>query len=196
MSRKLKIAGAAGIVTPILVFIMILGAIASWPSFNWVNNALSDLGVQWGITASLFNAGLVIGGLLFIIFVAGLFENKGKKIAGKIGSGFFFLACIALVLIGVFNETFIPTHYIVSVMLFVSLPISLFAFVVEFWQLNNRKLGVFTLALSLVAASPWLIQFALSYVPNVAIPETISGLAGSAWTMVLGFIMLKDQKKI
>ncbi len=196
MSRKLKVAGATGIITPIFVFAMILGAIASWPNFNWVNNALSDLGVQWGTTANLFNAGLVTGGLLFIIFITGLFENLGKNAAGKIGTGFFSLGCIALVLIGVFNETFIPTHYIVSVLLFVSLPISLFAFVIEFWRLNNRKLGVFTFALSLIAASPWLLQFALSYVPNVAIPETISGLAGSAWTMVLGFIMLKDQKKI
>jgi hypothetical protein len=32
----------------------------------------------------------------------------------------------------------------------------------------------------------------MRYVPNVAIPETISALSASTWSIVLGFQMLKQ----
>lgn len=193
--KQLQLAGIAGMITPIIVFAMIFGAISSWSNFDWVNNALSDLGVQWGLTANLFNSGLVLGGLLFMIFANGLHLCYGKRIPGKIGSGLFFLACVALIGIGIFNETFSPTHYIVSLMLFICLPLSLLAFAVALWQSKQRKIGVLTLALGIAASVPWLLQFSINYVPNVAIPETISGLTGAAWTMIMGYIILQREKE-
>jgi hypothetical protein len=54
---------------------------------------------------------------------------------------------------------------------------------------------MFTLALSLIAAAPWLLQFALNYVPNVAIPETISGVSGAIWSMTMGYLIMKDNAR-
>ena len=54
-----KIGASSGIVAPIVAFVCILTAIASYPTFSWTNNALSDLGVVPGITGSLFNFGLL-----------------------------------------------------------------------------------------------------------------------------------------
>ena len=195
MSKLLKVAGVLGLVTPIFVFTCILGAVASSSSFSWINNALSDLGVQSGFTETLFNSALVVSGLLFMIVAIGLFVFLGKSLVGKVGVCLFSVACVALMGIGVFNETFRPTHYIVSVMLFVFLPVSLLVFVGAFWQEGRRKLSLFTLALGLVAAAPWLLQFAVHYVSGIAIPESVSGLAGAAWTMVLGYLMLKENRK-
>ncbi len=195
MRRALKVAGTCGVLAPIIAYACILSAIASWSQFSWVNNALSDLGVQPGITAPLFNSGLVVSGLLFIFFATGLFPLLGKSVIGKVGAAVFVLACVALVCIGVFNEHFSPTHYIVSVMLFVLLPISLLILTGAFWLKGHKGLSVFTLALAFAAATPWVLQFTVHYVSNVAIPEFISGLAGVAWTIVLSYKMLKEASR-
>ncbi len=191
-----KMAGILGLATPVFVFACIFGAVASWRSFSWTGNALSDLGVQWGYTATLFNSGLVIGGLLFMVAATGLWGLLGKRWIGKLGDALLFVACAALVCIGIFNETFSPTHYIVSVILFVFMPLSFLVFVGEFWLEGKRKLSMFTLALGLVAAAVWVLQFAVHYVDNVAIPETISGLAGSVWVIVMGYLMVQAGSKL
>jgi hypothetical membrane protein len=52
-------------------------------------------------------------------------------------------------------------------------------------------MAVFTVSAGVAAALPWLLLFAFRYVPNVAIPEFISGLAVSAWNIILGYRMTK-----
>jgi hypothetical membrane protein len=195
LSKFTKIAGILGLATPIFVFVCISATIVSWSSFSWTENALSDLGVQWGLTANLFNTGLTVGGLLFMVFAAGLFKYFGKQVTGKVAACLLFVACLALAGIGVFNETYSPTHYIVSVMLFTFMPISLLVFVGNFWQARKRKLSMLTLTLGLIAAVPWILQLTVHYVSNVAIPETVSGVAGAVWTMVFGYLMLKENGK-
>jgi hypothetical membrane protein len=169
-------------------------AIASWAPFNWVNNALSDLGVQNGITPIIFNSGLVISGFLFVIFASGLFPFIGKRLVGKVGAAVFILASGALIGIGIFNESFSPAHYIFSVAFFMLFPISMLILVGAFWIESKHRLSMFTLALSLAAAAPWVLQFTVQYVSNVAVPEFVSGLLGAAWTIVLSYLMLKKSK--
>ena len=193
-SRTLKIAAVCGISAPSVALVCILSAIASWSQFSWVDNALSDLGVQAGATALVFNSGLVVTGLLCLVFAVGLFRFAGKRSIGKVGSVVFALACVALVCIGVFNESFVPTHYLVSVAFFVFLPISLLIFVGGFWLMGEKRLSVFTLIVGLVAAAVWILEFTVHYVPGVAIPEFISAFAGGIWAEVLSFKMLKLAK--
>ncbi|XES77804.1 MAG: DUF998 domain-containing protein [Candidatus Bathyarchaeia archaeon] len=189
--RKTDISAAAGMISPFFTYACIMVAIGSWKQFSWTDNALSDLGVQSGITAPVFNIGLIVGGILFVVFAAGMFRYMGKNVVGKAASVLLAVACIALVCIGIFNENFHPTHYIVSVMLFVFLPISMLTFVGAFWMEGKRKLSLFTLGLGLFAAAVWVLQLTLNYVPHVAIPEFTSGLAGSIWVIVLSWQMLK-----
>ena len=184
----------AGIVAPILGFTCILSAITTYPPFSWSNNALSDLGVVTGITGSLFNFGLVASGFLAFNFaIFGLFTYLGKSWVGKIGSAFFAAATIALIAIGIFNESFSPTHYLVSVAFFVLAPISLLILSCSFWLSHQRGIAVFTVAVGLVAALPWLLLFAFNYVHNVAIPESVSGIAVSVWAIVVGRKMLSPK---
>jgi hypothetical membrane protein len=194
LSNNLRIAGIFGLIAPIFCFACILLAIASGSSFNWVNNALSDLGVQKGITPLIFNSGLVVSGFLFIIFATGLFPFIGKRSVGKVGVTVFILACGALISIGIFNENFSPAHYIFSVAFFMLFPISMLILVGAFWAESKRRLSVFTLALSLAAAFVWVLQFAVHYVSNVAVPEFVSGLLGAVWVIDLSYLMLKKSK--
>jgi hypothetical membrane protein len=187
----LRISGIAGLFTPILAFTFILLAIAYSPNFVWTENALSDLGIQEGLTAPLFNYGLIVSGILALTFATGLFPLLPKKILGRTGELTYILATLALTAIGVFPENATPMHYYVSLMFFFFCPLSMLFITVTFAKSGNKKLGVFTLAAALIAVASWVLQFAVHYVNDVAVPETISALAASAWSMVLGYNMLR-----
>ncbi len=196
-SRKVvfqKIGAIAGIVAPVLGLSCILAAIASYSAFSWTNNALSDLGIIAGVTRLLFNFGLIGSGFLALLFAAvGLFNYFGETLVGKVGAGSFEAATVALIGIGIFNESFQGTHYVLSVAFFALAPISLFILTYTFWLRHQNGMAVFTVIVGVAAALPWLLQFAFNYVPNVAIPEFLSGLAISVWTIVLSRKMLSSK---
>ncbi len=190
--NKQKMGAICGIMVPIIAFTSILTAIVSYPEFSWTNNALSDLGVVPGITNTLFNFGLYTSGIFAIGFaVFGLFVYLGEKWIGKIGAIAFAVAGLSLMAIGFFNESFKPTHYIVSVTFFIVLPIALWIITAALYLKRQVKLAVFTLLFSFVAAIPWILFFSIHYVPNVAIPEAISAFAGCIWAIVISYKMYK-----
>lgn len=193
VSRKtawLKTSGICGILTPIIAFTCILLAISYSPSFNWTQNALSDLGIQSGITAPLFNYGLISGGIIALIFASGLFSFLGAKPLGKVGATVFTLVAVALTAIGVFPENIEPTHFYVSVAFFMLFPIAMLLIVAALLLSDKKQLGWFTFVVAMIAAVPWVLQFTVPYVEGVAIPETISAVSASMWAIVLGYKMI------
>jgi hypothetical membrane protein len=195
-NRKIRLGAICGIFAPTVALISITVAIVFYPAFNWENNALSDLGVVSGITGPVFNFGLFAAGLLAFIFaVFGLF-NFFKSWVGKAGSILFAVTAISLMAIGVFNENFSPTHYIVSVAFFASAPLSLFVITGAFGLSRQLKLAVFTVFVGVAAAIPWILEFTVHYVPNVAIPEIVSGLAVSVWVIILCKKMLSIKDSV
>jgi hypothetical membrane protein len=190
--RRLKATGKIGLATPVITLACVFLAVGSSSRFSWTENALSDLGVQGPVTAAIFNTGLVLGGVLFALFIVGLFIYMGKNLVGKGASALLFVASVSLICIGVFNESFGYVHYLVSVAFFVSLPLSLAVFVAAFWSGGKRRLSVFTLALAVVAALVWGLELTIQFVPGVAIPEIISGVAGAIWVWTLSFSMLTE----
>jgi hypothetical membrane protein len=100
----LKISGVCGILSPIVAFTCILFAINYSPEFSWTKNALSDLGVQEGVTAPLFNYGLIISGILTLIFATWLFIFLSDKLLGRIGAFILILDAFAFTAIGIFPE--------------------------------------------------------------------------------------------
>jgi hypothetical membrane protein len=188
----LKVSGICGFLAPITAFALIFSAIASYAEFSWVENALSDLGVVEGITATLFNSGLIIGGVLCLVFATGLFVFLKERVIGKIGAIAFLLGSVALFAIGVFPENVRPTHYIVSVMFFMLLPIAMLIIVGAFLLMHKMRIAAFTLLVAVAAAAPWVLYFAVHYVSGVAIPEAVSAFAGSVWAVTLSGKMLKQ----
>jgi hypothetical membrane protein len=169
---------------------LIFLAIANYPPFSWTDNALSDLGVVPGATSSLFNSGLIISGIWCLLFAIGLFILLRESVLGRVGVFVFALACSALVAIGLFPENVTPTHYVVSVMFFVLLPISLLIITGAFGVMGKVRLAVFTLLVAVAAAAPWILLFSVQYVSGVAIPEFASALAGAVWAVVLSCKMI------
>ena len=194
----LKISGFFGIFSPILTLSVIAVAINSYQFFDWESNALSDLGIISGITSILFNNGLIIGGLVTLLFIPGLFILMKKTNYSKFCSSFFALTCCFLILIGIFPEDVVPIHYLVSVGFFVCLPISLFLVAISFYFTNKKVWAFFTLIFALFVAMPWIVYFLTEIFTAVAIPEIISGVGLSIWIIILGskmFLSVKNPEK-
>jgi hypothetical membrane protein len=180
-----------GVIVPIVAFTFIALSILTHPQFSFTNNALSDLGVVPGITSTLFNFGLYASGLMSLWFAIGLYKLLSKNALGRIGAIIFGAASLALEGIGwapegtnAFN---FPWHYFFSVLFFTLVPIALLVIASYFLIISEKQLATFTLLIAVVAAAPWVLYFIVQYVPGVAIPELVSALAASAWSITIGW---------
>ena len=190
-----RLGGIAGYISPVIALVFIAAAILSYPAFSWTDNALSDLGVVPGITSVLFTVGLIgagVSALLFAIF--GLYRFTKRSLLGKAGSVLFTASTVALICIGIFNENYRPTHYLVSVAFFVLAPIAGFTLTYVFWRSGMRRIAAATVLLAGIAAATWILQFTVGYVPNVAIPEAISASAISAWVIMVSTKLLRAKE--
>jgi hypothetical membrane protein len=191
----LRMSGICGFLAPISAFAFIFLAVVSYPQFSWVDNALSDLGVVVGVTAVLFNSGLIISGVLCFVFATGVFVFLGGRAVSRMGAFVLVLASLALVAIGVFPESVRGVHYFVSVAFFVLLPVSLLIIAGAFWLVGQVRMAVFTLLVAIAAVTPWVVLFSVRYVSGVAVPEAVSAFAGSVWAVVLSGKMLKQASR-
>jgi len=177
--RMLRIAGLCGVATPVVAFLCIFLAISLSPWFSWSANALSDLGV--GEAAPVFNSGLMAGGILTMVFAAGLSMAFRGRALGRVGAVLLFFDAIALFGIGLFSEAAGVIHLYFSVAFFVLFPISLFLLGASAIVAGSKKFGIFTIAAGILAALPWAFSW-----EGVAIPETISALVASTWSVTQG----------
>jgi len=110
---------------------------------------------------------------------------------GRISALILALAALALIAVGIFPESVKPTHYYVSVAFFVLLLLSMLFMGAAFLRVSRMKVGLFAFLTVAVATVVWIIQFLRPFVSGVAIPEIISALSASMWSIALGFRMLK-----
>ncbi len=192
----LSAGGGNGILAPIIAFTFIISSILTYPRFSWTNDALSDLGIVPGTTATLFNFGLYMSGLLILIFSIGLYKYLNKNIVGNIGAIIFVAASFALEGIGWAPENVPPFHYYFSVAFFSLVPISLFLISGYFFILRRYRFAVFTIVIAILGAGTWTLYFLIHYTLGVAIPEALSGIVGSVWTVVVGWKMYQAGVKM
>jgi len=182
----LKIAGLCGVIGPIISLSFIALAIAYSPWFNWVQNALSDLGVHEA--ALIFNSGLIVGGVLTTIFAIGLMQILRKHVLGFLGASILILSAISLCAIGLFPESAGRIHLYVSISFFALLAISLLIIGAALVRTSSQRyLGLYSILTVVVAVmAAWAIPH-----KGAAIPEIIGSLAASAWSIVFGIKLFK-----
>jgi len=155
------------IITP-LILIIVSAVLSGW--FSVMSNALSDLGhAKRSIVAPLFNAGLVLGGLLAYTIAI---TSRGVKIHYNIT---LLYSAVMLIFIGVFDEVYGGLHFIVSIAFFLGLLIFILLCTLDKeLSLTVRVIGVLLISVSLVV---WVLHFTAKTPPGAAIPELISILS-------------------
>jgi len=165
----------AGILAPIVAFTFIGVAILTHPFFSFQHNALSDLGNPDVELSWIFNSGLIIAGLLGLIFAIGLFERSVG--AERFAALLFVVAMIFLSMIGIFPEG-TAMHYPCSLSFYL-----ISAAVITLYGLSwaiepvRRLYGVAFIIMV-------VIGFIIALVPHwdgIAIPETAGAIIIFLW---------------
>jgi len=178
--KMMMVAWVCGILASIVVFSSVLAAISQSPWFSWTANALSDLGVSGA--ASIFNSGLIVGGILMMVFAAGLLVVR-KGALERAGAALLFIGAIALSGIGVFTEAAGDIHYYVAVAFFGISSLSLILIGSGSIVAGSKKFGLLTVLAGVLAGLPWAFSWAWI---GLAIPETLSALVIFVWVIAEG----------
>jgi len=181
----LRVAGLCGVIGPLVALSSIALAVERSPWFSWTGNALSDLGAR-GNSTTIFNTGLIVGGVLIAAFALGLRDSLKGRALGNAGALAFLLTATALCSVGIFPETAGDIHSYVSVAFFVMLVVSLWLVGAALVQLSEMGLGLVMIIAGVVAAAVWALPW-----PAEAIPELIAALAASACSITFGVRLFK-----
>ena len=164
-------------------YISIGASIVLSPWFSWERNALSDLGHSAkSVVAPIFNFGLLLTGVLILIYAVTIFRREAKYTSLCLAVSSFLLQLVAM-----FDEIYGYLHYVVSVLFFVSLGITLLVFAVE-------KRSILAVILFFSAFTSWILYWFKAYTMGIAVPETISAIVVTLWLLVTTFRMHLEEK--
>jgi|CryGeyStandDraft_7_1057128.scaffolds.fasta_scaffold85511_2 hypothetical membrane protein len=178
--KMMMVAWVCGILASIVVLSSVLAAISQSPWFSWTANALSDLGVSGA--ASIFNSGLIVGGILMMVFAAGLLVVSGRALE-RAGAALLFIGAIALSCIGVFTESAGDIHTYVAVAFFGISALSFFLIGAGLMVAGSKKFGLLTVLAGILVGVPWAFVSTWS---GLAIPETLSAVVIFIWVIAEG----------
>jgi hypothetical membrane protein len=178
-SKFIIIAGYCGICIPLVIFTCITLALLQSPWFNWTQHALSDLGIE-GISSIFFNSGMILGGILSLIFSIGL----KKILSNPLGAYALMGSSIFLIGIGLIPETIFIPHVIISASFFLLLAISLILIAFTAEKTGYEKtMGRLALLCACIAIGSIVFLIPLD---GIAIPETITLGPAFLWCLIFG----------
>jgi len=192
-----------GFFAPLIALSTIAIAILLSPGFDWFTNALSDLGhytrTDLGpyklIGAIVFNGGLIVTGILMLIFTI-WFLKWTKDISTKIGLIPLLISLVFLIGIGVLSENFPPFHYWVSVGFFLTFPFSMWFIGIGWLRFSNLRLfSAISILLPFISLYLWGdYMLGTPIWSNVAIPEIVTALSAIVWLWLIN--LMKYQGKL
>ncbi len=181
-----RIAGACGVLGPIISILATLVSIFLNPWFNLTNPWLTELGAAGASYPFVFNFGIALGGILLLVFALGLFELVGR-LSGRAGVSLLLVSVISFIAIGIFPLGTVP-HKPLTAIFFALFGVALLLIGVDFARNPfERKWGV----VSLVLAGVLLIGLPIDwYVIGCALTGGIGMLLIFMWFILTGIRLL------
>ena len=188
-----SIAGVCGITSQFAGVIVILVTVSSSPWFSWTENYISVLGVE-GSATMLFNSGLILIGVLSLVFAVGLGTSLlSGGLLGQSGMVSLVLGSSAIAAMGIFPRTTGLPHDLASLAFFVFVALALLLIGVMAITTSQMLWG----GLSLTAG---VVIIALQSVPwpgnGGAISQLLSFLPWSLWTIFVGIRLVMRPKPV
>jgi hypothetical membrane protein len=184
--RLLKLGGLCGLLLPPIAISTILIAISKAPWFIWEYHCLSDLGVS-GTSALIFNNGIIISGLLAVIFGVFLVKVLSKTKIGIVGTIIFIISAVLLMGVGIFPETTGDAHLVVSFGFFILVAIAMLIIGIALIR-KNLLMGILSIILAFIVPAAFFIPWPGT---SCAIAETIGFFPLMVFSITFGIIMIK-----
>ncbi len=185
--RLIRFAALCGLIAPIISLSSILISVVMIADFSWQANDLSDMGVS--ATPNLFNAGLIVTGVLSGIFALGVAHWIGSDRSAHIGSAALIIGSFDVAVIGVITEAYGPWHFWVSAAYFVLVPIGYIFLSRNLWRKGKKIASSLSIAAGLTVLIMMALRKVLTHDGGVAVPETLSAMITNAWTLGLALML-------
>ena len=161
-------------------WVVILAAISRNPWFVFTENAFSDLGNPVANDPWIFNYGMMLNGLLIVVYGFYLIHVSFNK-TSSVGAGFMMITGTFLMLIGVFPEGS-QNHYFVSVWFFTQGALTVLTWGLALYRGTRWSWeGVIFLVLSLGGS---LIAFLVPW-PSIAVAEAWGIIIMDIWVAMM-----------
>ncbi len=182
-----RMTAVCGITSQLVALTALLGAVISnSPWFSWTEDHISALGVE-GSAKMLFNSGLVLAGILSLIFAIGLGWCFLSGRLGQLAMVSLILGSIAVFDMGVFPRTFDFMHGVSTTVFFVFITLALLLIGVAAITASQMTWGLLSITAGVLVAAPQLVLGPLS---GGAILQLLSYLPWSLWIMAFGIMLL------
>jgi len=187
------VGGISGIASQVVGFAFLTLSIYNSPWFIWTEHDLSFFGAE-GSATRLFNSGVVIAGILSLIFATGLWWSPlSNRWLGRIAIACLILGSAALSATGTFPRNIVIPHNIASLAFFTCIAIAIFLFGLDAITGGSVIWGW----LSIIAA---VLMVAFQQFPwpwtGGAIPQLLSCLPWSLWTVALAVRLLASPESL
>ena len=135
----------------------------------------------------LFNWGLILTGVLSLIFAIGLGQSLLSSRLGRLGMLSLILGSISMSAIGIFPRTIDLPHDSASVAFFVFIITALLLVGVATIIASQIRWGLLSLTAGVLILIFWLVPWPWS---GGAIPQLFFCLPWSLWTIIFGVVLL------
>jgi len=168
-----------GLVSGISGWMVILVSIQRNPWFVFTEHAFSDLGGHMATDAWLFSNGMILTGLMIVLYSVYLVHESFNK-PTTVGAAFLMISGVFLTLIGVFPSG-TQHHYFVSVWFFTQSDLSILAW--GMGLIGGKKDGLGKLFVTLGILGP-LLAVIVPW-PSTAVVEAFGILIMSIWVALM-----------
>ncbi|MHA1576695.1 MAG: DUF998 domain-containing protein [Candidatus Thorarchaeota archaeon] len=191
-----------GFFAPLIALTTIATAILLSPGFDWFIHALSDLGhytrTDLGpyklLGAIVFNSGLIVTGILMLLFTI-WFVRWTKDIPTRIGIIPLVISLFFLIGIGIFSENFGDIHYWVSVGFFLTFPFSMWFIGIGWLRFSHLRLfSIVSIILPFMSVFMWVDYMNGTSIWQQAVPEIVTALSAIVWLWIIN--MMQYQGKL
>ncbi|MFD1515443.1 DUF998 domain-containing protein [Halomarina rubra] len=177
-----RVTTAAGVVAPTVALGSIFLATVLSGEFSWTEDPLSFLGAVGQPTRSLFNYGLLLGGVISLPFAYRLVQTSRGRVE-RIGGVAFAFAGVAMALIGVFpmGATY---HFPAAASFYLLVTVTTVLYGTGNVLVGDSRLGALTIGLGVLNVAAWVVYLTV-FEPtglSLAAPEIVGALAFGGWT--------------
>ncbi len=190
-----------GFFAPLIALATIAVSILLAPGFDWIINALSDLGNYTVfflspyklVSAIIFNSGLIVTGILMMLYAV-WFLKWTKDVPTKIGVIPLLISLAFLIGIGVFSENFGELHYWVSVGFFLSFPFSMWIIGIGWLRFSNlRWFSVVSIILPFLSVVMWADYMNGTSPWQQAVPEIVTAFSAIVWLWIINLMQYQGK---
>ena len=187
-----RMTGVCGIISQLVGITALVVVISRAPEFNWTEDHISFFGVE-GSTKTIYNSGLIVVGILSLIFAIGLGRCLLSGWLGQSAMVFFILGSAAVFTMGACPRTWDFAHGASTVAFYVCIIAALVLTGAAAITASQVIWGLLSITTAVFVAALLLIPGPLA---GGAITQLLAYLPWALWTIALGVVLLVNPSSL